>query len=241
MAKTDNKVDFAGILCQGWRAAVRQQSYADVCGLDDNTLRELTVYFGELDKWRRKINLVARAEPARIIENHFLDSLTLLPELTPYKEEEAPSLLDIGSGAGFPGLVIKIACPWLRVILVEPRQKRVSFLQHIIRSLQLTNITVREERLAEDKRQFQENYGRPNIITSRAVADIRTFLQMLTGAPAGSKIICMKGPGAAAEIEAWQNSPDNVFTIVSRRRFVLPVSGAARELIVFTQMDQENR
>ncbi len=237
MAKTDSKVDFAAILCRGWQAMATLNVYS----LNDKVLRDLTVYFDELDKWRRKINLVARAEPARIIENHFLDSLTLLPELLPYKKTTSPSLLDIGSGAGFPGLVIKIACPWLRVILVEPRQKRVSFLRHIIRSLQLTNITIQEKRLAEDKQQFRNNYGRPDIITSRAVANITTFLQMLTGVPARSKIICMKGPGATAEIEAWQNSNGNIFTMTNRRRFVLPVSGAARELIIFTKRVQENR
>ncbi len=221
-----NKVDFITSLCNGLhRLAIQEPS--------PQTLQQLAKYFDELDKWRRKINLVARAEPAQIIENHFLDSLTLLPLLEEYKNNTSPSLLDIGSGAGFPGLVIKIACPWLRVILVEPRQKRVSFLKHIIRTLHLTDIVVREERLAVDDQQFLQNYDKPNIITSRAVADIKASLEMLTFAPLQSKIICMKGPKAETEIEAWHKTKDSPFTLIAHQHFTLPLSGAERALIIF--------
>jgi 16S rRNA (guanine527-N7)-methyltransferase len=230
MAKHD-KVDFSRILRDGWR----EMTIPGPSRLPEDKLPQLEKYFVELEKWCLKINLVAKAEAAQIIENHFLDSLTLLPLLEPYKKEGAPTLLDIGSGAGFPGLVIKIVCPWLRVILVEPRQKRVSFLRHIIRSLHLDNIDLREERLVEDKAQFQENYGQPDIITSRAVADIKTTLKMLSASPAKSKIICMKGPKAEAEIEEWRKTAASPFTLIGHQRFTLPVSGAARALIVFAK------
>ncbi len=223
-------LDFATILSDGW-----QKMALTGAGLSPRNLQDLAVYFTELAKWRRKINLVANADDCEIIENHFLDSLTLLPILTQYRHEKSPALLDIGSGAGFPGLVIKIVCPWLRVILVEPRQKRLSFLRHIVRNLQLKDIELRQERLAVGEDDFLKNYGRPEIITSRAVADIKTFLDMLNYAPLQSRIICMKGPGADAEIAAWQKSGGSVFNLADRQDFTLPVSGAERVLLVFTK------
>jgi len=231
--KNESKVDFAATLMTGLRQMALSKNV-----IADDKLRALGVYFSELDKWRRKINLVAKAEPWQIIENHFLDSLTLLPLIEPYETEESPSLLDIGSGAGFPGLVLKIVCPWLKVILVEPRQKRVSFLKHIIRTLSLTNIDLREERLAVDEETFRSNYGQPDIITSRAVADIKSFLAMLTVSSGRNKIICMKGLKAEMEIEAWRNTTGSPFTLIDRQCFTLPLSGAKRALIVFGRQEQ---
>ncbi len=135
----------------------------------------LVLYCQELQKWSRKINLIARDTPAaEIIEKHFLDSLTLLPLLRRHSRPDA-SLLDVGSGAGLPGLVLAAAMPELRVTLLEPRQKRTAFLRHVIRTLALRNAQVREERL-EPGQALPEQF---TFITSRAVAAPAEFLALL--------------------------------------------------------------
>ena len=113
--------------------------------LDEAKVEALCVYFAELSKWNRKMNLVAHAAAQQVLEAHFLDSLTLLPFLRATDVQK--KLLDVGSGAGFPGLVLKTVLPELEVTLIEPRQKRVSFLKHIIRTLGLKGVEVLAIRL----------------------------------------------------------------------------------------------
>lgn len=191
----------------------------------------LACYFEELKKWNRKINLIAKGTAdGQIIENHFLDSLTLLPLLT----GAAPHLLDIGSGAGFPGLVCKAARPELTVTLVEPRAKRVSFLSHMVRTLGLTGVTILACR-AEDEALLPSAQAFTHI-TSRAVSEIGSFLRMVERfAPAGPRVICMKGPKWQEELTAAAGivagSPYKLIEVVEH---VLPDSGARRSLLVFS-------
>lgn len=192
-------------------------------------LSQLWRYFSELKKWNRKMNLVGQAPDQDLLENHFLDSLALLSEIT------AGPLLDVGSGAGFPGLVLKIACPELPVTLLEPRQKRVSFLRHIIRSLGLTAIEVVEERLVEGDRTFSQRHGDFPLITCRALAEIGPFLTLIEAAsPPQGQVFCMKGPRADEELAAWRlQSPSSPFVLDRCVRFSLPFSGADRNLVIF--------
>lgn len=197
---------------------------------DDRAINKLISYFLELKKWSRKVNLIAKGtSDVEILEKHFLDSLTLLPALTGHN----PHLLDIGTGAGFPGLVCKAAMPELNVTLVEPRFKRVSFLRHIIRTLQLENITVLECR-AEDEVKLPTESGFTHI-TSRAVSEIKLFLAMCDRfAATGSKVICMKGPKWKEELNSFDASnSDKVFKFVSTTEYILPESKSLRNVMVF--------
>ena len=103
------------------------------------------LYFAELRKWMRRINLVARETTTeQLLELHFLDSLTLAPLVAHHPNLH---LLDIGSGAGFPGLVLAAVLPEARFTLIEPRQKRAVFLRHVARRLGLSYVQVVEERV----------------------------------------------------------------------------------------------
>lgn len=94
--------------------------------LEPAACERLQIYLNELMKWNQRINLIARnTGEQQAIEIHFLDSLALLPLLT--RTDDAVHLLDVGSGAGFPGLVLACVLPEAHFTLVEPRQKRVSF------------------------------------------------------------------------------------------------------------------
>jgi len=205
--------------------------------LSEASLCQLWSYFTELSKWNRSINLVAKAPDQEIIETHFLDSLTLLPAIT------TGPLLDVGSGAGFPGLVIKIARPECNITLVEPRQKRVSFLRHIIRTLGLTGITVSDQRLSAGDPAFAEAHGQFPAITCRALTEIAPFLGLIeTLSPPQGVVLCMKGPRADAELADWQaNSPNSPFRLERHLQFRLPHSGAERTIVVFRKHGPEER
>ncbi|MEN8199560.1 MAG: 16S rRNA (guanine(527)-N(7))-methyltransferase RsmG [Thermodesulfobacteriota bacterium] len=215
--------EFAATLLAGCRAL-------DLVAPDDGAQQRLYTYFTELKHWSRKVNLIAKgAGDAEILEKHFLDSLTLLPLLG----SDHPHLLDIGTGAGFPGLVCGAARPELEVTLVEPRLKRAAFLRHLVRTLKLDNITVIQARVEEEEK-LPSAIGFSHI-TSRAVSDIQIFLGMCQRfASPGLQVICMKGPKWKEELESWQATDSGeIFRFDYQREFELPQSKSMRYLLVF--------
>ncbi|MBU0729626.1 MAG: 16S rRNA (guanine(527)-N(7))-methyltransferase RsmG [Proteobacteria bacterium] len=199
--------------------------------VDRQTISLLCRYFEELCRWNKKMNLVAQAAPEQILENHFLDSLTLLKII---ESRESASLLDVGSGAGFPGLVLQAVCRELQVTLVEPRLKRVSFLKHVIRTLALQNISVLSQRLEQKQ---VSAIGPFSLITSRAFTDMESFLRLVDPYCAvNGKIICMKGPKAEEELLAIQHKTIlSRYSLTQKVSCALPFSRAHRTLLVFTK------
>ncbi len=193
--------------------------------LERDRADNILLYCRELQKWNKRINLIARNTPAaEILEKHFLDSLTLLPMIQQYESQQA-SLLDVGTGAGFPGLVLAAAMPELQVTLVEPRQKRVSFLRHIIRALQLANVRVVEDRLEHAGLSKQDF----TFITSRAVADADRFLAMIKGVSDPETVVIIMQ--AKDTMQQWTGDPKtNGWQRIDYMKFKLPFSGAPRSL-----------
>lgn len=197
-------------------------------------VERLFVYFTELVHWSRRMNLIARGAPeAEILENHFLDSLTLLPL---FATTGQPHLLDVGTGAGFPGLVCKAARPDLAVTLLEPRLKRVSFLRHVVRTLHLADGVeilagrVEDETLLPSGQAFTH-------ITSRAVTDIAGFLAMVSRlCGAGTTVVCMKGPRWEEELQALADTPAaQSWRHVGMCERELPFSHARRIFLSFSR------
>jgi 16S rRNA (guanine527-N7)-methyltransferase len=189
----------------------------------------LARYFDELKKWSRKVNLIAKsASDDEIVENHFLDSLTILPLLGP-----GCHLLDIGTGAGFPGLVCKAAQPELAVTLVEPREKRLSFLRHVVRTLALSGVVIEGCRV-EDEGKLPAD-GPYTHITGRAVSEIGPFLAMIERFTAPSlRVILMKGPKWREEMAAASATiAGSSYRLAEVRECALPFSGARRALVLF--------
>jgi len=204
-------------------------------------LSRLVIYFHELKKWNQKINLVARTmDDQQILENHFLDSLTLLPFLA-YENQEQEPVLDVGTGAGFPGLVLKAACPELPVVLIEPRSNRYYFLKHIAREINLQGVELLNGRI-EEKSELQELSARKfSFITSRAFTDSSQFVRLASPylAP-GGRIVCMKGPGAGKELDTLMKKglPERFF-VVETTKLQLPFSKAERTLIFIKHSDEK--
>lgn len=222
--------DFEKMLREGCQAI-------GLADLDDDAVNRLYDYYKELRHWNKRMNLVAKkATEKEILEKHFLDSLTLLPLL----DDGNTHLLDIGTGAGFPGLVCKAAKPSLQLTLVEPRKKRVAFLSHITRTLGLTDISILDCRV-EDEVMLPSDGGFSHI-TSRAVSEIKVFLEMSKRfMQPGVQVICMKGPKWKEELTAWeQSSGAALFQCVSRTEYKLPELDGTRHLLVFEQSSKNN-
>jgi 16S rRNA (guanine527-N7)-methyltransferase len=151
-------------------------------------------YFNLLNKWGKSINLTAIKNPDEIVLKHFLDSLTLTAHISPKS-----SLIDIGTGAGFPGIPLKIALPDLSVTLVDSTAKKIGFLDLIIRGLKLENCNAVHGR-AEDlgkMEQFKNNY---NFVTARALASAKDLFPLLIPfAAKQGQILMLKGAEAQKE------------------------------------------
>ncbi len=165
--------------------------------LDSTAIERFLTYLSELTKWGAKINLTGPASTGEIISRHFLDSLTLLPTL---RDLKISKLLDIGSGAGFPGLPLKIAEPSLEVTLLDSREKRVFFLRHIIRTLGFTTgISALKARAEVVPEGYESSF---ECVTARAFAPLGEFLPIAQPyLLSGGFVIAMKGPGGREELK----------------------------------------
>jgi 16S rRNA (guanine527-N7)-methyltransferase len=188
---------------------------------------QLVRYCLELAKWNCKVNLIAKDTPLPdIIDKHFLDSLTLVPILDRLLPKGG-TLLDVGSGAGFPGLVVKIARPAWLVTLLEPRERRAIFLRHIIRTLPLAQISVEPSRIEEGRlaRDYQ-------VITGRAVADVPSFLAMVEDLVATeTHVVCMQGEGGRQGL--GEGDRVGTFICAGVEEAKLPISQTPRFLLLF--------
>lgn len=181
----------------------------------------------ELLKWNAKVNLTAITAPDEVLEKHFLDSLAVLPEV-----EGAASLLDLGAGAGFPGLPLKLARPALAVTLVDAVGKKVGFLKATIAALgmkEARGLHARAEGHPE-----QERIPRAELLIARAFMDLPDWLDL---APAyllpGGRVVAMLGK-AQAEAELQARASERALRLVSSRQYRLPFSGAERQVAVFS-------
>ena len=201
--------------------------------LEDRELSLFTTYYHELLTWNKKINLVSVRSDLDIPIKHFIDSLTLLP----YIKSKTGQVLDIGSGAGFPGIPLKIALNALTVVLLESSRKKSSFLKHIIRSLNLTDITVinnRSEILMED-----ETYrGRFEVVISRATLKLPQLLWIggFFLSPNGS-LIAMKSKRSDEELtEAADMSQKVGLKYIASHDLTLPITGDFRKIIIYEKL-----
>src|SRR5512136_2480639 len=140
--------------------------------LDGKAIESFEIYLKELLKWNQKINLTAIRSEKGIVLKHFLDSLSVYPYLP-----EHSVVLDIGSGAGFPGIPISIVHPTVEVTLMDSVRKKVDFQKHIIRILGLNGTKAIHAR-AQDKGILKDLGGHFDIILSRAFSDLQTVLAL---------------------------------------------------------------
>lgn len=154
-------------------------------------------YYRELVAWNARVNLTALTTRDEVFLKHFLDSLSIAPHIEP-----AQRLIDIGSGAGFPGLALKIALPSLRVTLLEATGKKIAFLRHLTTQLDLRDVTLLHAR-AEEAAHDAAQRAQYDVAVARAVAPLATLLEYaLPFLRRGGVFIAQKGIAVDEEVRA---------------------------------------
>ena len=160
-------------------------------------------YEALLRTWSGRVRLVSRGDRDRIRERHFIDSL----RVTPFLPRGKISLLDLGSGAGFPGVPVKIARPEVEVVLLESARMKGLFLNRLAGELRLDGLSVLAER-AEAARERAEHRGRYDIVSARAVGALPVLWRLSSGfLKKDGELLALKGPGALREVEEF--GPDD--------------------------------
>ncbi len=191
-------------------------------------------YMNLLIEWNKKINLTAIIEPKEIILKHFVDSLTIAKYI-----EENKKVADVGTGAGFPGIPLKIYRKDLKITLIDSLNKRLNFLNEVISELELKEIyTVhgRAEELGQNK-EYREKF---DIVTSRAVANLSTLSEYLIPfIKKDGKCIYMKTLELDEELEKAKKAINILGgKIIKTDKFYLPESEIGRSIVVVEKEKQ---
>ena len=161
-------------------------------------IRQFSSLSDLLLQWNERLNLTSITDPDAIVIQHFLDSLTLLKVID---ADDAPRLMDVGAGAGFPGLPLAIALPQTEVTLLESRAKKLKFIEAAGQALELDNIRTVHAR-AEDAGQSSAHRQGYDVVAARAVAAMPSLLEyLLPLAKVGGRAIAMLGSRAREDVE----------------------------------------
>ncbi len=227
-----------------WRNLIYEGAkYFDI-QVDKRKIEKFSIHALELMRWNQKTNLTAITDPFEVAVKHFLDSIVPMKVIP-----SNASLLDIGSGGGFPGIPLKICLPSLSVTLIDASRKKVSFLKHVIRMLELKNIDALHIRAEEfvNKPDIDKTF---NIVISRALSSMTTFV--LTARPFLKEegvIIAMKGNVSADDIQSLRSSVKKMHAVlmngdteafeISVRKYSLPFIESDRSMVTLKYTKQK--
>ena len=203
--------------------------------IDDTKLELLEKYYNLLIEWNEKINLTTITKIEDVYLKHFYDSLTLAKEIDFSKDIV---LCDVGSGAGFPGIVIKIFFPNTKITLVDSLQKRVNYLNKIIEDLGLKDIIAIHSRMEDYSRLNEEKF---DYITARAVADLSVISEVsVRSLKTNGSLVFMKA-NCDEEIEKFIPRAKKLGLIINNiNRFELPIEKSVRTLINLKKVAKTN-
>ncbi len=189
--------------------------------------KRLLFYFSELYDWNRRINLTGIKDPEMLVLKHLGDSLVLRRHLN-----VKGKMIDIGTGAGVPGLILKLIDTSLEITLVDSVRKKISFINTVISYIGLSGIKALHLRLSGDKSDILKLGTRFDIVMSQAVGSIELFLKFFMAICSNrSKGYLLKGPNIKIEIDEFKrNNPSLDFKIIKDK---LPILGYIRNILVF--------
>lgn len=230
-----------------WKQCILDGAGALGISIDKRAADCLARHAAELSIWNRKINLTGIDDAFEIAIKHYVDSIAIVPMVP-----EDSSVLDIGSGAGFPGIPIKVVMPSLSVILIDASRKKISFLRHVIRTLQLKGIEAhhcRAEAIATVITRFS---GQPilaidgfDVIICRAITTLDNLARMALPLLAEKgTLIAMKGNVAESELDSLRSTLRKTMETTSAyksnfsiriKRYMLPYLNAERSIVCIEQ------
>ena len=205
--------------------------------LNDNDVEKFYNYMNLLIEWNEKMNLTAIIEPNEVILKHFIDCLTVQKYVKDFS-----NIIDIGTGAGFPGIPLSIVNNNCKVTLMDSLNKRIKFLDEVankINSKNIDTIHARAEELAQNK-DFRENF---ECATSRAVASLNVLLEyMLPFVKVNGYCICMKGSNIEDEISNSKNALKILGGVIEEVvTFNLPDSDIGRSIVIIKKVKETSK
>ena len=209
---------------------------AKMLGIELNT-KQIDMFYNYMNlliKWNEKMNLTAIIEPKEIILKHFIDSITIKKYLKANNE-----VLDIGTGAGFPGIPLKIVEKNSKITLLDSLNKRITFLQEVINKLNLKDIRGIHGRAEEFVKQKGER-EKYDIVTSRAVARLNVLLEyMLPFTKIGGSCICMKANNTEEELKEAEKAINILGGKIEKvDKIILPESDIERNIIIIKKIKE---
>lgn len=189
-------------------------------------------YMNLLLEWNQKINLTAITEQDDVILKHFVDCLTILKYISPNER-----IVDIGTGAGFPGVPLAIMCKENSFMLVDSLNKRINFLNEVKSKIMLKNLDTVHARAEEfdQNKLYRENF---DVAVSRAVANLSVLVEFLLPAvKVGGRVICMKGSQIEDELNDARFAIKELGGIVKQKEeFYLPGSDIKRNIVIIEKV-----
>src|SRR5690625_4141005 len=198
--------------------------------LTDKQLKQFNIYYDLLIEWNEKVNLTAITEKEEVYLKHFFDSIT--PSFHT-NFQDIQTVCDIGAGAGFPSIPLKICFPHLQITIVDSLNKRINFLKQLVEALDLDHTQLVHAR-AEDFGQQKEHRGRYDLVTARAVARMSVLSEYcLPVCKIGGLFMALKGVSSSEELSDAKKAIQLLGgEFVENHQFTLPIEGSGRSLIM---------
>lgn len=203
--------------------------------LSAEQLQQFEDYFAMLVEWNEVMNLTGITEHAAVYEKHFYDSISLAFFVN---MKEVTSIADIGSGAGFPSLPLKICFPHLKVVIVDSLNKRIQFLKAVVDKLQLDNVVCIHGR-AEDVARLPDHRDQYDLVTARAVARLNVLNEFcLPFVKKGGIFAAMKGAQLLDELGEAKNSLKELkASLIEEAKFQLPIEQSERYIVSIKKLE----
>lgn len=211
---------------------IKKLSQIDI-SINNRQIEQFIMYYDMMTETNRVMNLTSITEPQEVIDKHFVDSLAINKI---YELNKNLTVIDIGTGAGFPGIPLKIVFPQIQIVLLDSLNKRIKFLNDVVEKLDLKNVTCihgRSEDIAR-KSEYREKF---DLCVSRAVANLSTLSELcIPFIKTGGKFISYKAGNSCKEIEEAKSAVDKLGgKIKSTTEFFLPGTDFER---IFVEIDK---
>ena len=213
-----------------WKELLQASSKEMGIALTATQAEQFMTYMDLLLEWNEKMNLTTITEPRDVVLKHFADCLSIVPFL---EIKENTKIIDVGTGAGFPGIPVKIACPHMSMLLLDSLQKRIGFLEAVMKKLMLTDVSCVHSR-AEDAGQSPLYREQFDYCVSRAVANLAILAEYcLPFVKVGGRLIALKGPEAGKEVQEAQRAVAKLGgKIMSIHDVTIPFTDLSHKLII---------